>query len=81
MPEQKHDHNFLSKMSDVSLIVILFVFIPGIFAIGYYFGSKQADRETLETKIEIKSLRDSIQASRTAILNQHSLEKIKVSKK
>ena len=66
--DHKHDHNFLSKLSDISIIAILCVLVTGMFSTGFYIGTQQADKESVEVRMEIKALRDSINASREATL-------------
>ena len=39
-----------------------------MFSTGFYIGTQQADKESVEVRMEIKALRDSINASREATL-------------
>ena len=66
--EHKHEQNFLSKLNDISIIAIFCVIGPGMFSTGFYMGTQQADKESVEVKMEIKALKDSISASREAAI-------------
>ena len=51
--EQK---NFLSSIGNGALISLLVVILPGLFSIGYYFGTEKVNLENVDLKIKKEKL-------------------------
>ena len=76
--KQEQEANFLSKLSDVWLVAVLCVVVPGMFSTGFYLGTQQTDKETVEMRIENREMKDSLVTFRTATSQQANTAKMVV---
>lgn len=66
----KQEANFLSKLSDAWLIAVLCVVVPGMFSTGFYLGTQQTDKETVEMRVENREMKDSLVVFRSTTSQQ-----------
>ncbi len=72
----KSESNFLAKLSDTWLVAILCIVVPGMFSTGFYMGTQQSDKESIEMQAENREMKDSLSTYRATILQQATTTKV-----